>query len=170
MKFNQHNKYPRIGALIRNYISLIDVFSPKVFEAFKDACDDPDLARQAITYNENPEIRIVKLINAQSGYEDNTVGGQYSGECYPAKRNIVYINKNWVIGYENHSSEDGDVLNWIIVERAILHEMVHWARFVGGKPARIFDKKTKISKEAGNSFEHEAYGYATGDHTGRACN
>lgn len=156
MIFKQYKNYPKCGAFIQNYLCLIDIFSPKVFGAFIEVCESEDLARQAITLGKFPEITIAKFV--KHGKEQRNVGGMYSGECDPTQKNIVFINRHIARGYEDFSS------NWELFERIILHEMVHWARFVGGKPG-----KANGTREAGNLFEEKGYGVVAGDHDDAAC-
>lgn len=157
MKFGQHDKYPRCGALIRNYLCMIDVASPKVFEAFVDVCESEKWARRAITWGRNPTVFIAKFVN-QNGGEQPTPPGMYKGHCTWRERNIVNLNRHWAIGYEEFRD------NWIHVERIVLHELIHWARFMGGKPGHA-----NGTREAGNFFEEKAYGGILGDHDDLPC-
>lgn len=156
MIFKQHKDYPRCGAFIENYLCLIDVFYPKVFQAFVEVCGSEDLARQAITLGKYPVIKIKVL--TRHGKEQKNVGGNYQGECDPTEKNNVYLNHHFASGYEEFPG------NSDMIERILLHEMVHWARFVGGKPGRA-----EKNREAGNFFEEKAYGRAIGDHDDVAC-
>lgn len=156
MIFKQYKNYPKCGAFIQNYLCLIDIFSPKVFEAFIELCESEDLARQAITLGKYPEITIARLL--RNGYEQLNVGGNYSGECDPTQKNVVFINRHIAKGYEDDSQ------NWQLFERIVLHEMVHWARYIGGSPGRTSD-----GMEAGNAFEEKGYGIKAINHYDVAC-
>lgn len=75
----------------------------------------------------------------------------------PELKNIVFVNTHVARGIEN----DPELAE--VFERTLLHEVVHWGRFIGGKSNRINDK------EAGSLFEEKAYGIAYIGHHGFSC-
>ncbi len=70
----------------------------------------------------------------------------------------MFINRHIATGYEDYSE------NWQLFERIMLHEMVHWARFIAGSPGR-----TSSGGEAGSAFEEKAYGVKVRNHYDVAC-
>lgn len=154
MKFLQAADHPKIDAFNKVYLSMIDVLQPKVFTAFIEVCESEELARQAITIGKDPLIKIARLV--KNGYHQKNIGGQYTGDCDPTEKNIVFINTTISEAYnENNNGE--------LLERVMLHEMVHWARFVGGKPGRV------DGREAGSHFESLAYGKEFSNHWEYSC-
>lgn len=83
--------------------------------------------------------------------------GIYQGECKKETLNYVFINEHIGRGVE------GDRSMMLDFERLVLHEAVHWARYVGGKPGLIG------GKEAGSWFVHRAYGVAYIGHSDIGC-
>lgn len=156
MKFKQYNDFPKLNAFLQVRFPTIEIFSPEIFDAFVQLCMSEKLARQALKPDKYPLIKVVRLVS--NGYVNKTVAGQYSGECDPTLKNVIFLQKEYIEDYEKGTNSG------LSVERVILHEMVHWARYVGGKPARTSD-----DKEAGTQFEIKAYGIAGGDHVGKAC-
>jgi hypothetical protein len=111
---------------------------PRVWNAFVEHCDSETLAKQACTWGENPLVHI--------GGVECGVNGEYRGRSGNAgDRDTVYINTEVAKKYQNGGG-------WLIFESTVLHEMVHWARFIGGK-SRLFN-----GQEAGKAFEIKAYG------------
>jgi len=86
------------------------------------------------------------------------IGGIYQGECYPEKKNYVYVDDRIPDGYESDPEQTPAYF-----ERTLLHEVVHWGRFMAGKSADI------DGKEAGSWFEHLAYNIPYQYHSGIKC-
>ncbi|MEZ5426553.1 MAG: hypothetical protein R2747_09835 [Pyrinomonadaceae bacterium] len=159
MIFKQYDEFPKFGAFLDNRFPMLEAFSPEIFEVFAEFCMSKDLARQALKRGKYPLVKVKVLINPKIGKVDRRVGGLYAGECEPTEKNVIFIQKENVVAYEEGNG------NPFFLERVILHETVHWARFIGRKPARTPD-----DKEAGSQFEIKAYNLPpASDHSDVPC-
>jgi hypothetical protein len=84
-------------------------------------------------------------------------GGIYQGECRADKLNHVDLDMTICEGVENGH------LPMSNLEHFLLHETVHWGRFIARKPSKI------DGKEAGSWFEWVAYGTEFKDHYEIPC-
>jgi Metallopeptidase toxin 3 len=139
MKFYQSRDYSTVDAFLRNWLSLIEMLNEPVWNAFKQVCGNEALARRAITWGRSPTVKI-------GGVEAGT-NGKYRGRAGGPKH-TVFINTRVAEVYENRET----IRRADILESTVLHEMVHWARYVGGLP-RLYN-----GNEAGKEFEKLAYG------------
>lgn len=156
MIFTQDREFPRCGLYIRGpRIDTIEFFSPEIYNALVECCESEKLVKQALTPGRFPRVKIVRLM--RNGYPARNIGGNYKGVCDRKYQNIVYINSHIAQGFED------DRTNSLMFESNLLHEIVHWARFVGKKPAEI------DGKEAGSWFEHKAFGWPYVGHSDVAC-
>ena len=135
MRFVQHKTHPNCGAYLADYLTLLEVFSPKVYKAFCEVCEDVEVARVALLNGNGPLVNVSAVCK---------VNGRYLGSR-GGPRHTVYINKQLANFYEHDHV-------WKPWESTVLHEAVHWARFIGGKPFHF------QGKEAGKVFEARAYG------------
>ncbi len=163
MRIEQDHGFPKLTALINNRFPFLDILSPKIFDAFVELCLSEKLARNALAVGTFPTvipIRLVKKIwgDDKPGVVQRNVPGLYSGECNPTEKNIIWIQKERVQDYEKGTNSGKDI------EMILLHECVHWARFIGEKPGR-----TEDNKEAGNEFQLKAYGIVATDHGAVSC-
>ena len=142
MMFFGDGQFPRCGQVIRSRIVGLKP-STKVYSALVECIESEALAAQAVSAGTYPRVIIAKLM--KNGHWQRNVGGQYAGECDPTAINYVYINLNVARGLEDDESQAR------VFARTVLHEVVHWGRFMAKKPSRIGDK------EAGSWFEHRAY-------------
>jgi len=136
MKFAQSDAYPSCDQYIRTFIANYKSVCNQVSDAFRTVCEDEATAQQALTIGINPLIHI--------GDVKYNVNGQYRGRS-GGPRHKVFINHRVAEEYEEGN-------RWDIFESTVMHEMVHWARFIAGKPSRYQDN------EAGKAFEKLAYG------------
>lgn len=136
MRFAQDEKYPRCSAYLANYLSMLDLMDTMVYDAFLEVCEADDQARQALIFYMNPLVHIGGVPCGKNGVYKGRFGGP---------KHTVYINTQVAQKYEY----EFDSTIW---ESTVLHEMVHWARYVGGQPA-LFE-----GQEAGKAFEVKAYG------------
>lgn len=136
MQFQQALEFPSCDRYIRSVISAYGAVCTQVSDAFREICESDELAGQALTVCRNPLIQI-------GGVRYN-INGQYRGRS-GGPRHTVYINTNVAREYEDRG-------RWDIFESTVLHEMVHWARFIGGQPSRY------NGQEAGKAFEIRGYG------------
>ena len=155
MMFFQDGEYPVCAGIIRNRVIGINKTSPKIFSALVECIEGGTLAREAVTAGRYPRVNIANFV--KNGQRVRNIGGMYSGECDPELKNIVFVNTHVARGIEN----DPELAE--VFERTLLHEVVHWGRFIGGKSNRINDK------EAGSLFEEKAYGIAYIGHHGFSC-
>lgn len=136
MRFLQYRDYPHTKRYLCTRLPVLDLLSPRVWDAFCEVCEDDELARQAISLGTGPMVVIDRL--------ERKVNGEYLG-AHGGVRDHVYINIRVAKQYEKKG-------RWKILESTVLHEMVHWARFVGNKP------RDYNGQEAGEAFEKKAYG------------
>ncbi|POF29737.1 hypothetical protein [Roseibium marinum] len=156
MMFFQDGEFPVCADIIRNKLIGLEKSDPKVFSALVECIESAELARQAVTAGRYPRVNIVNIIG-KTGHPIKYIGGMYSGECDPEVKNLVYVNRHVASGIER----DPDITSYF--ERTLLHEVVHWGRFIAGKSTRIDDR------EAGSHFEEKAYGLTYIGHHGFSC-
>lgn len=140
--FKQDDGYPMCGALLRAALPIYEQLQPRVFRLFVKHTRSEKLARQALTLGYYPLVSIAKIMTG--GKHDRTKNGLYQGANGGA-RDIVYVNTPFPDSYEKEQRQ-GTAQT---IEITVLHEMVHWARFVGGNPEGC--------EEAGAAFEKELY-------------
>jgi hypothetical protein len=136
MLFRQAGQYPHCNSYICTVIASYSGVCSPAADAFRAICEDEALAGQALTPGRNPLVHI--------GGVECAVNGEYRGRS-GGPRNTVFINTRVAEEYEIFG-------RWDIFESTVLHEMVHWARFVGGRASQ-YD-----GQEAGKVFEVRAYG------------
>ncbi|NQT40018.1 MAG: hypothetical protein HQ581_21170 [Planctomycetes bacterium] len=136
MRFSQATAYTACDRYIRTIITAYGSVCNRVSDAFREHCGSESRAEQALTLGRYPLIHIG---NVPCG-----INGRYRGRS-GGPRHTVYINTNVADEYEI----GGRIL---IFESTVLHEMVHWARFVSRSSRRI------NGQEAGKAFEIAAYG------------
>jgi hypothetical protein len=152
MMFFGDGQYPRCAAYLRT--SIIGVSSKsQIYSALLACIEDEKIVKQALSPGTYPRIVIEKLSKGLK-----IIGGIYQGECFPEKKNYVYLDTRIPDGYE-----DNKEVPPYYFEKTLLHEVVHWGRFIAGKPSEI------DGKEAGSWFEHLAYGIAYQYHSGIQC-
>ncbi len=148
MMFFGDGQFPKCAVHLRTKI--IGSVSPRVYKALVRCIRSEELVKQALAPGTYPRLMIEPL---KSGMFQ--IGGIYQGMCYEHKKNYIYVN----IPIANKFEFFSDDLTPPRFERILLHELVHWGRFIAGKSPDI------RGKEAGGVFEHLAYGSATyGDH------
>lgn len=90
MMFFQDAQYPRCAAFMRTRFEMLELFSPKIYQALVaciEAEDNEALVKQALAADTYPRVKIVRLMH--NGFEQKNVGGLYSGECNPKDKNYV---------------------------------------------------------------------------------
>ena len=147
MIFKQFDSYPKLGALLMNIFPIYEFLQPKTYKLFVKYCKSEKLARQALTIN---LLLIVKIENIiLNGVWNRTIGGIYRG-TYGGELHTVYMNTQWADAYEKEQNSG----NAKIAEITILHEMIHWARHIGGNPE-------VPGEEAGVDFANEVWGVSS---------
>jgi hypothetical protein len=152
MMFFDDYKYPRCAGYLRTSIIGMNSES-KVYKALVTCIEDEKLVRQAVSPGTYPRVIIQELLKGMY-----VIDGAYQGECAPETKNYVYVNTRIADGYENNPEQSP-----LSFGRTVLHEIVHWGRFIGGKSRDFGDK------EAGNWFEHLTYGTAYQYHASAQC-
>lgn len=138
MRFAQDKDFPYCGRYLFNWINaaVLKKSYPKVWEAFVEVCEDETLAEDALKRGNDPLVTIKDLGCAKNGVYRGRSGGS---------KDTVFINVPVANKYEKGTG-------WLVWESTVLHEIVHFARFTGGKGS-LFN-----GKEAGKEFEKKAYG------------
>jgi hypothetical protein len=138
MRFEQYDDYPFCGRYLANFLApdILKRQHPDVWDAFRKVCGSDDLATQGLSQTKEPLVTITDL--------ECGTNGEYRGRNGGPK-NTVFVNKITAAQYEKGT-------NWLIYECTVLHETVHWARFVGGLESQY------NGEEAGLAFERLAYG------------
>ncbi|MGB7208766.1 MAG: hypothetical protein WBD27_08930 [Pyrinomonadaceae bacterium] len=154
MMFFQDGEFPKLAHYLRSRIIGMNKNS-KVFKALVECIGSEKIAKQAIDPGTYPRLIIEPLIRGMV-----SPSGIYQGECDPAKKNYVYIHTRIGEGFETDESARQYPT---VFETTLLHEVVHWGRFIGGKPGEI------NGKEAGNWFNHRAYGHIYVYHSDLIC-
>src|ERR1044072_1503969 len=99
MKFEQYGDYPKCAAFNRVYLNIIEMLKPNVYKAFVQFCGDETrngdeaLARQALSFGENPLVRIVTLTDSEGNELGTMYPGNYKGVCDNKLRDVVFINR-----------------------------------------------------------------------------
>ncbi len=152
-------QYPHCAAFIRSKIIGMHPRHPvyrAMVECVGNSPDDEKLVASLFSPGTYPRI-VIEDLRAQMKGKIAVAGGIYQGECRPDKLNHVDLDMTMCRGVENDPSYTRDL------EHFLLHETVHWARFIARKPSRI------DGKEAGSWFEHLAYGDEFQDHYEIPC-
>ena len=147
MVFISSEGYPKTGALLNSILPFYDVLFPRIFRLFVEFCKDEKRARQALTLGYFPEIEVVPV------RDHPTAGGIYRG-AHGGRRDRVYLNNLEPGGRVEPYEQEPDTIRARSVEMATLHEMVHWARHVGGNAEGPCE-------EAGVDFENAVFGVKT---------
>jgi len=150
--FFQDGQFPKLASYLRSRIIGMNEQS-KVFKTLTDCIGSKKLAKQAISAGTYPRLIIEPLVRG-----NKVINGIYQGECDASKQNYVYIHTRVGEGFET-----GEHTPPTFFEKTLLHEVVHWGRFIGKKPGQI------NGKEAGNWFCHLAYGDIYTNHSDLSC-
>jgi hypothetical protein len=140
MMFFGDGQFPKCGSYMRSSIVGMNKKS-KIYKALVECIEDEKLVALAVSPGTYPRLIIEDLIKGMY-----VIDGIYQGECDPTKLNYVYLHTRVGDGFEHYEDHYPPAF-----ERLLLHEVVHWGRFLGGKPGEI------DGREAGSWFEHLAY-------------
>ena len=157
MMFFQDAQFPACADIIRSRI-VGGKLPSRVLSALRQCIDSERFFTTALSAGTYPRVDIVKLRGAGPMGARGT-GGNYN-PCTDENINKVFINL-WVAQDVEHF-DGADTF-----ERYLLHEVVHWGRFVAKKPGTI--RVDGVDREAGNLFEERAYGGHLGDHDDVPC-
>ena len=150
MRFQQAKQYPFCDHYLQYFLAP-DMLKKRaqVWSAFSDICESSLLATDGVTYGKAPLIVIGCVPAGKQGK-------------YWAKQKTVFIHPMVATLYERHThrqprmweqaKEKFHWFDWMPWEATVLHEIVHWARDVGGKP-ELYN-----NEEAGDVFEKRAFG------------
>jgi len=111
--------------------------APNRYKLFVKYCGgSEEIAVEALTFGRGPLVQInSKMVKTAQGKTTNKVDG---------KTVICYIHAQVADTYESGTT-------WVVWESTVLHELIHWARWV----KKVDDPE---GVEIGKSFETEAYG------------
>jgi hypothetical protein len=152
MMFFSDGKYPRSAGYLRTKIIGMNSES-KIFKVLVECVEDESLVRQALSPGTYPRLIIGNLVSGMF-----LINGAYNGDCVPETKNYIYVHTRITRSYENIPEQSP-----LLFERTVLHEVVHWGRFMGGKSTEI------EGKEAGSWFEHLAYDIVYNHRSGFQC-
>jgi hypothetical protein len=150
MQFRQRDQFPYCDHYLQHFLAP-DMLKQRqqVWDAFRFLCESDSLATEGVTYGKGP---LVVIGCAPPGRQGR----------YWARQKTVFIHPKVALLYEKHTHRQPRVwerakekfhwFDWMPWESTVLHEIVHWARDVGGKPEKFNDL------EAGDEFEKRAYG------------
>ena len=150
MKFQQAKDFPFCDHYMQYFLEPKKLQERKqLWDAFKEVCADAQIATVGLTYGKGPLVVIGCVPAGRQGK-------------YWSKAKTVYIHPNVANLYERHThpqpkmweraKEKHNLFDWMPWEATVLHEIVHWARDVGGK-SEDFN-----GGEAGKAFEVKGYG------------
>lgn len=150
MIFRQAGEFPYCDHYLQFFLNSDKLKErPTVWNAFRDICESEPFAVQGLTYGKGPLVHI------------GCVPARKSGR-YWAKAKTVFIHPKIALLYEKHIHRQPRMwerakakhgwFDWMPWESTVLHEIVHWARDMGGKP------EDYNGDEAGQVFEAKAYG------------
>lgn len=148
-------QYPNCAAFIRSKMIGMHPLH-HVYRAMVECVEDEKLVASLFSPGTYPRI-VIEDLRAQMKGRLTFPGGIYQGECRADKLNHVDLDMTMCRGVENDPKFTRDL------EHTLLHEAVHWGRFIAGKSSKI------DNKEAGNWFEHLAYGDEFQDHYEIPC-
>jgi hypothetical protein len=152
MMFFGDGQFPRCANYLRTRIIGMSK-SSKVYKALIECIENETLVEQAISAGTYPCLKIENLVKGYVAPE-----GIYQGECDASKLNYVYVHTRVADGFEHFTRRVPPRF-----ESVLLHEVVHWGRFIGGKPGTIH------GKEAGSWFEKLAYDKPYMGHNDLVC-
>ena len=150
MRFQQTKDFPYCDHYMQFFLAPDKLKQRKqLWDAFVEVAGDAQNATTGVTYGKGPLVVIGCVPKGRQGK-------------YWSKAKTVYIHPNVANLYERHihpqprmwerAKEKHNWFDWMPWEATLLHEIVHWARDVGGKP-EDFD-----GGEAGKAFERKGYG------------
>lgn len=148
-------QYPHCADFIRRRIIGMHPLH-HVYRALVECIEDEALVQSAMRPGTYPRI-VIEDLRAQMKGRLTFPGGIYQGECRPDKRNHVDLDMTMCRGVEMDPTFTRDL------EHTLLHEVVHWGRYIARKPSRIG------KKEAGSWFEWLAWGVEFQDHYEIPC-
>ncbi len=171
MMFFQDGQYPRCGKIIRSRVLTLN-HSSRIYLAFVECCEDARIAASAFRSGTYPRI----VITPNSVHGTTALPGYYNGHCKKGDMNYIFISTKTANSLENDEEWEYYLKKSSNFERVVLHEAVHWARFMGGKPGEIdLSGKKKLqpgerkTAEAGSWFDYRAYGIPYKYHDGIPC-
>ena len=136
-------QYPNCAAFIRSRVIGMHPLH-HVFRAMVECIEDEELVKSAMSPGTYPRI-VIEDLRYLSGSRMEVIRGIYQGECRVDKLNHVDLDIVLAEGLEDDPNFTS------MFEHILLHETVHWGRFIAKKPSRI------DGKEAGSWFEHLAF-------------
>lgn len=171
MMFFQDGQFPRCGKIIRSRILNLDR-SSRIFLAFIECCEDARIAYKAFSPGTYPKVVIRPLPPSNMMIPQ----GIYNGHCVGGSLNEIAVHTDTARGLENDDDWEDYLHQSSNFEKVVLHEAVHWARFVGGKPGEIdlTGKKNlrsgeRKTAEAGSWFDFRAFGIPYSYHGALDC-
>ena len=132
--------YPKLAKYLRTMLPISPRYVPKRYKAYAKHCGDDAKALEGITYGRGPTLKAVD-VKAAIGEEANAYFWEPHG-----KDNLFIEIKN-AKKYEKNPDK-----YHVAIQYLMLHELIHWARHALSLSVEV------DGKEAGNSFEVEAYG------------
>lgn len=170
MMFFQDGQFPRCGEIIRSRILKLGR-SSRIYLSFIECCEDARIAADAFKPGTYPKV-VIRTISARGMIPR----GIYNGQCVGGSLNEIAIHTVTARGLENDENWEAYLDTSSDFEKVLLHEAVHWARFIGGKPSEIDLSGKKIlapgerkTAEAGSWFDFRAFGIPYAYHGAMEC-
>lgn len=150
MQFRQAKDFPFCDHYMQYFLKPDMLKQRKqLWDAFREVCESDQLAAEGVTYGKGPLVVIGCVPAGKQGR-------------YWSKAKTVFIHPYVAILYEKHThpqprmweqaKQKQNLFDWMPWEATVLHEIVHWARDVGGK------SEGYSGDEAGHAFEVKGYG------------
>lgn len=150
MQFQQTKEFPYCDHYMQYFLAPDRLKQrTQVWNAFRDLCESDSVATTGVSYGKGPLVVIGCVPAGKQGK-------------YWAKQKTVFIHPMVALLYEKHTHRQPKMwdqakakhhwFDWMPWEATVLHEIVHWARDVGGK------SEDYNGGEAGEEFEKRAYG------------
>jgi hypothetical protein len=148
-------KYPLCAGFIRKFLSNPNFFKskyPKIWNAFIYACTidlttaegqlAEQYAEQALTFGREPWVQLNDSKKECGLFFPGLPSFGYG------LQDIIHISYECADAYENG-------VGWQVFEGSVLHELVHWARFMAAGSAYFI---MSSQGEVGEVFQFRAYG------------
>jgi hypothetical protein len=132
--------YSDTARYVEKMLPIMPRFVPTRYKVYKKYCASDKLAAEGIAWNTGPEL-IIDNIMALRGH---TAAGLFSPTLGV---NTIYFDIECADKYEADPQKFA-----VAIQYTLLHELIHWARHHGTVTSDV------DGKEAGNTFEKEAYG------------
>jgi hypothetical protein len=132
--------YSQLAKYVKTMLPITPRYVPKRYKAYVKHCGDETLAKQGIEYGKGPSL-VPCDVKASIGKEANAYFWATQSDS------TIYIEQKNAKKYDKNPDK-----YHVAIQYLLLHELIHWARHHAGLDAEI------DGKEAGDSFEVEAYG------------